>query len=232
MRVLGLIPARGGSKGVPRKNIRLLGNKPLLQYTIDAAKAATRLTDVVLSTDDDEIAKCGVQLGVEVPFMRPDYLATDEASSIDVVVDVIERLRQIGREYDAVCLLQPTSPFRSFDAIDEAIAKFENGNTDSLLSVLEVPHEYNPHWVYEQEANGALRISTGEKEIIKRRQDLPKAFYRDGSIYLTKTKILIEQKSFYGDSIGFVQSDPQYACNIDTMKDWEKAEQKIKDLNI
>lgn len=232
MRILGLIPARGGSKGVPRKNIRLLGNRPLLQYTIEAARFSHGLTDIILSTDDTEIAKCGLELGVEVPFMRPQYLATDEASSIDVVVDVIQQLKKQGREYEAVCLLQPTSPFRVSGFIDQAIAKFQEGNTDSLLSVLEVPHEYNPHWVYEQDEKGMLRISTGEREIVKRRQDLPKAFHRDGSIYLTKTQVILEQKSFYGASIGFIQSDPQYSCNIDTLKDWVLAEQKIKDLNL
>lgn len=228
MRVLGLIPARGGSKGVPRKNIKLLDGKPLIQYTIEAAKESKLLTNIVVSSDDDEILEVASKLNIEIPFVRPKELSDDRSSSIDVVIHSIEELEKQNRFYDAVCLLQPTSPFREKGFVDLAIQKFINKNTDSLISVLKVPHEYNPHWTFEQDKNGNLKISTGEKEIIKRRQDLPNAYFRDGSIYLTKVDVIKNQKSFYGKSITFIESNPDFYCNIDTLKDWEVAENLLK----
>ena len=148
------------------------------------------------------------------------------------MVHALNLLESKGRNYDAVCLLQPTSPFRQPGFIDEAIKKFINNDSDCLLSVLKVPHEYNPHWTFLENENGTLKIATGENEIIKRRQDLPNAYFREGSIYITKTAILREKHSFYGESIGFIESDPNYFCNIDTMKDWEIAEQKALQLNL
>ncbi len=232
MKILGLITARGGSKGVPFKNIKLLHHKPLIAYTFEAAKQAELLSDIILSTDNEEIIKVANDIGLEVPFVRPLELATDTTSSIDVVIHAINYLESIGKYYDAVCLLQPTSPFRKIGFIDDAINMFLQKDVDCLLSVLQVPHEYNPHWTFEEKGDGKLQIATGEKEIIKRRQELPKAFFRDGSIYITKTRVLKEKHSFYGESIGYIESDAEYFCNIDTMKDWELAEKKVIQLNI
>jgi CMP-N,N'-diacetyllegionaminic acid synthase len=232
MKILGLITARGGSKGVPFKNIKLLNHKPLLAYTYHAAFESKLLTDVILSTEDEQIIDVANTLGLEVPFIRPMELASDHAASIDVVVHALNILESKGRNYDAVCLLQPTSPFRQTGFIDEAIKKFINNDSDCLLSVLKVPHEYNPHWTFLANDSGTLNIATGANEIIKRRQDLPNAYFRDGSIYITKTAILREKHSFYGESIGFMESDPNYFCNIDTMEDWEIAEQKALQLNL
>jgi len=212
MRVLGLIPARGGSKGVPGKNKKELGGKPLVAYTIEAAQKSTLLTNIVLSTDDENIAQVGKKYGIEVPFIRPEYLASDTAKSIDVVQHAIQFYEDLGQSYDAVCLLQPTTPFRDCESIDQAIDT--------------VPHEYNPHWVFE-EINGSLQISTGEKEIISRRQELPNAYHRDGSIYLTSID-LIKQGTFYGKRMGYVISNPEIHINIDTLQDWKQAESIIK----
>src|SRR5690606_32772404 len=123
-------------------------------------------------------------------------------------------------EYDAVCLLQPTTPFRSAGLIDEAIEKFRKGDYDSLISVREVPAEFNPHWIFE-EKDGNLQIANGEKEIISRRQDLPKAFHPDGAIYIIKISVLSEQNSLYGNSIGFIKTTESPYVNIDTKEDWE-----------
>lgn len=232
MRVLGLITARGGSKGVPKKNIKLLNGSPLLAYTVEAAKKAKLITDLILSTDDDEIIQVAENIGLEVPFKRPEELAVDSASSIDVVSHALQFFESKGIFYDAVCLLQPTSPFRKDGFIDEAIEKFINQKTDCLLSVLQVPHEYNPHWTFLENEKGTLDIATGEKEIIKRRQDLPVSFFRDGSIYITKTTVIKERHSFYGESISYIESDSQYFCNIDTLKDWEIAEAKVLQLRM
>lgn len=226
MKVLAIIPARGGSKGVPGKNIKNLGNKPLLAYTIDAANQSKLLTKVILSTDDNDIIACAKNYNVEIPFVRPEHLATDTAKSIDVVKHAVEFLESQGEFYDAVCLLQVTSPFRENGIIDLAIQKFKDTGADALISVLPVPHEYNPHWTFEVSCNGNLKIATGESEIISRRQELPMAYHRDGSIYITKTEY-IKKGTFYGESLTYIESNPNFHVNIDTLQDWEKAEKMI-----
>lgn len=223
MKILGIIPARGGSKGIPGKNIKLLGGKPLLAYTADATKASKSLHRVILSSDDEKIIEVARGLGIEVPFVRPADLAGDATGSLEVIQHAVNYLKGQGEEYNAVCLLQPTTPFRSAGIIDLAIEKFKKGNYDSLVSVREVPEEFNPHWSFE-EKNSSLELATGEKEIIKRRQDLPKAYHRDGAIYITKTSVLLEQNSLYGNKIGFINTTGSPYVNIDTPEDWEKAE--------
>ena len=195
--ILALIPARSGSKGVPGKNIKKLGGKPLLAYTAEAASASKKLDKVILSSDDEEINQVAKEHGIEVPFQRPSELAQDDSGSLGVVQHALEFMEKKGEYFDVVCLLQVTSPFRADGFIDKAIDLFESKTFDSLVSVLEVPHEYNPHWVFETDENDNLKISTGEKQIIKRRQDLPKAYFRDGSIYITKTEC-IKNGSFFG----------------------------------
>lgn len=226
MKILGIIPARGGSKGIPGKNIKLLGGKPLLAYTADSAKAAKLLDRIILSSDDVEIINVARQLGIDVPFVRPVELATDATGSLEVVQHALKYLIEWGDEYDAVCLLQPTTPFRSEGLIDTAIEKFREGNYDSLFSVREVPEEFNPHWIFE-EKEGTLKIATGEKEIISRRQELPKAYHRDGAIYITKTSVLMEQNSLYGEKVGFINTIGSVYVNIDTLEDWELAEKLV-----
>ena len=229
MRVLGIIPARGGSKGIIRKNLKILGDKPLIAYSIEQALKSTLLSKVIVSTEDDEIAALAKAYGAEVPFVRPEILATDEASSIEVVQHAIAFFESNGEFYDAVCLLQPTSPFREKGFIDKAITTFKSENSLALVSVLEVPHEFNPHWTFESDKNGKLKIATGENEIIKRRQDLPKAYFRDGSLYLTKTE-LIKSGTFYGDQLNYIVNNPDLYVNIDTPKDWEIAEEKLPNI--
>jgi len=227
MRILGLIPARGGSKGIPGKNIKPLRGKPLLQYTFEAAKNSKLLNNVILSSEDEAIIEIAKQLELEVPFKRPINLAEDSSSSLEVVQHALNYYLKQGINFDAVCLLQPTTPFRKDGFIDECILKFKDGNFDSLVSVREVPKEYNPHWVFE-ENQGALKIATGEKEIISRRQDLPKAYHRDGAVYLTKTEVLLNENSLYGKNIGFIDTTNSPYANIDTQEDWKKAEEMLE----
>ena len=231
MRVLAIIPARGGSKGVPGKNIKLLGGKPLLQYTVERANESHLLTRCVLSSEDASIIATAEALGLEVPFIRPATLASDQAKSIAVVQHAVAYFEAKGEFFDAVCLLQPTSPFREKGFIDAAIEKFIQTGVDTLLSVLPVPHEYNPHWVFEENEIGNLFIATGEQEIISRRQELPKAFYRDGALYITKMKY-IKEGTFYGSNMGYIESNPDLHVNIDTLSDWEKAENKIEKYRL
>lgn len=227
MRILGIIPARGGSKGVPGKNIKLLNGIPLLQYTSNVALASKKLSKVVLSSDSDEIIKIGKQLGLEVPFKRPGDLAKDTSPTLPVIQHALNYYASIGENFDAVCLLQVTSPFRTVEFLDSALEQFSIEKTDSLISVQEVPKAYNPHWTFIENEHKELEIATGASEIISRRQDLPIAYHRDGSIYVTKTNIIMNQGSLYGKSIGFAKSPKSSSINIDTIEDWEKAENWI-----
>lgn len=232
MRVLGIIPARGGSKGIPRKNIRLLGGKPVIHYTIESAKKSQFLTDIFVSTDDLEIVEVAESASIKVPFLRPPNLALDNSPSIDTVIHVLDEFDKIGKHYDAICLLQPTSPFRELGFIDKCIEKFEKSNADSLISVLQVPHQFNPHWIFEENKSGSLNISTGEKQIISRRQELPKAFYRDGSVYLAKVEVIRNEKKLLSGNIQFVESNEHFYCNLDTMDDWNLAEKLIQEYKL
>lgn len=226
MKILGLIPARGGSKGVPRKNIRLLNGRPLIYYTINPAIQAGVFSDIVVSTDDQEIASIVEEFGVKA-LLRPTHLATDTSPTLDTVVHVLQGYHDKGESFDAVCLLQPTNPVRSKSLIRSCIKKFENEGPDSLISMRRVPHEFNPHWTFEQGGDGFLKIATGETDIISRRQELPTAYYRDGSIYLTRSEVIMEQKSLYGERIGFLDVSEEPYLNIDTMEDWKQAESLI-----
>lgn len=228
MRVLAVIPARGGSKGVPGKNIKLLNGKPLIAYTAEIAIQSNYLTDVIVSTEDEQIIEVSKKLGLKVPFVRPNELAKDDTPTIDVIIHALQWYENQNIFFDAVCLLQVTSPFRTLNFLDKAIEKFIASDCDSLVSVQKVPHEYNPHWVFEVKADGNLKIATGETKIIPRRQELPTAYHRDGSIYITKTKVILEHHSLYGKSIAFIESDTNFHVNIDTIHDWEKAEEMIQ----
>jgi len=224
VKILGLIPARGGSKGVPGKNIKLLAGKPLIAYTVEQANAAKGIDKLILSTDDESIAKVAKEIGLEVPFMRPIELANDSAKSLDVVVHALDFLEQKGEVYDAVCLLQVTSPYRPNDSIDEAIELFKKTKPDSLVSVRRVPDEFNPHWTFEIKDDNRLQIATGEKHIIPRRQELPPAYHRDGAIYITSVSCIREKHSLLGDDIVAFPIDSPKLINIDTMDDWYEAE--------
>lgn len=224
MRVLGLIPARGGSKGIPGKNIRLLGGRPLLAWTAEAALASRRLSRVVLSTDDEGISEAGRRCGLDVPFLRPAELARDDTPTLPVVRHALETLED---GFDAVCLLQPTSPFRRAEDIDACIAMLEERGLDAVVSVLPVPAEHNPHWVYFEDGAGLLRLATGEDQPIPRRQELPPAFHRDGSVYVTRRDVVM-QGSLYGRRLGgYEMPEARRSVNLDTPADWERAEKLV-----
>ena len=188
MRVLGIVPARGGSKGIPHKNITPLCGKPLLWYTAEAALAAQTLTDVVLSTDDEAIAEVGRRCGLEVPFLRPAELAQDTTPTLPVLQHAVHTLEAAGRSYDAVCLLQPTNPLRRAAHIDGCVRLLQEEQVDSVVTVLPVPHHYNPHWVLFADEDGRLYWSMGDPEPIPRRQLLPPAWHREGSVYVVRKR--------------------------------------------
>ena len=213
---------------MPRKNIKELVGKPLIQYTIEAALAADILTEIMVSTEDEEIAATARQLGAAVPFLRPIELASDKSPTIDAVVHTLETYRDAGQEFDAVCLLQPTNPLRNAESIRRSIQQFIDAGADSLISVRPVPHEFNPHWIFlPDDEDQFLSIATGEATIIPRRQELPPAYYRDGAIYITRSEVILQDKSLYGQRIAFINLAGEPHVNIDTPADWEQAEQML-----
>lgn len=220
--ILAIIPARGGSKGLPGKNIKKLSGKPLIEYTIDAAKKSKHITRVVVSTDDKEIAKISMQCGAEIPCLRPKELSTDKATSVDAILHMLQYLKETedySPEY--VILLQPTSPLRTNIHIDEAINKLINSDYDSLISVCEA--EVNPYWTNVfQGDNLKYFIEDGKK--ITRRQDLPSVYRMNGAIYLIKAKSLKEYKTFEIDNMTGYIMDSESSVDIDTYIDFKIAE--------
>jgi CMP-N,N'-diacetyllegionaminic acid synthase len=228
MKVLGVIPARGGSKGISRKNIRHLLGKPLLEYTAKSALSAETLAHVILSTDNPEIAEVGRRCKLDVPFIRPAELARDDTPTLPVVQHALRYFEDRGQNFDAVCLLQPTHPLRKAEAIDGCVELLFKVQADAVVTVLAVPHDFNPHWVYFERDDGSLMLSTGEKEPIVRRQLLPPAFHREGSVYVTRRDVLMDGNSLYGDNLVGYALDPDRCVNIDDMGDWKRAEQLLR----
>ncbi|HEU4629849.1 MAG TPA: acylneuraminate cytidylyltransferase family protein [Gemmatimonadaceae bacterium] len=224
MRVLGLIPARGGSKGVPRKNIREVCGRPLLQYTAEAALAATRLARVILTTEDEEIAEVGRRCGVEVPFRRPAELARDETPMLPVVQHALGWLAERGDRFDAVCLLAPSTPLRRPEDIDGAIELLERTGADSVISFVAVGDKHPARMKYVTDGGRVVDPPFAEATEGQRRQDLPRLYLREGSIYLTRTPVLLEQGSFKGNDCRAWLVPEERACNIDTPIDLVFAE--------
>jgi CMP-N-acetylneuraminic acid synthetase len=199
-----------------------------LWYTAEAAMSARRLDRVILSTDDYEIARVGRQYGLEVPFLRPQELARDDTPSLPVVQHAVRFVEQNGKSYDAVCLLQPTNPMRRPELIDACIELLDESDADSVITVLAVPQEHNPHWVYFQDDHGLLRLSTGETDPIPRRQDLPPAFHREGSVYVTRRDALMDGNSLFGRRVRGYPLAPEECVNINSPADWECAERLLE----
>ena len=216
MNVLGLIPARGGSKSVPRKNLKDLCGKPLIAWTIEAALESSLLDSVVVSTDDEEIADIAKKYGAKVPFMRPSELAKDLTPGFAPVLHAIEQLPN----FDSILLLQPTSPLRTTADIDGIINFTIAENVESVVSVCESP--VHPFWIYKSE-NKLIKPFFKHK-FIACRQDLPQALSLNGALYMAKTTWLLENKSFVGTDTHFFTMPKSRSYDIDDTDDWEVAE--------
>jgi CMP-N,N'-diacetyllegionaminic acid synthase len=227
-KILGLVPARGGSKGLERKNAQQLGGRPLIHYTTDVARACRSLTRVVLSTDDLEIASIGREAGVEVPFIRPSSLAQDSSPILEVVRHALLFFEGLGERFDAVCLLEPSTPFRHVEELEQAIQLFWESHADSVVSLVPVPEEYNPHWVYFRDSEGMLHLSTGVPSPIRRRQDLPPAFRRTGAFLITRTDVILQQKTLYGREVYGSMTDPVLDLVVNTPEDLRRAEHMLE----
>ncbi len=231
MKVLGIITARGGSKGIPKKNIYPLCGKPLLQYTAEAALSSKLLSRVIISTDDCEIAEVARKCGIEVPFMRPAELAQDNTPTLPVIQDVIIKLENQGEQYDAVMILQPTNPLRLASDIDGAIELLYNTNADSVISFYDVGEKHPARMKFIDENLKVIDPPFSELFEGQRRQDLPKIYLREGSIYLTRRDVLMNLNSIKGNDCRAWIMPAERACNIDEPFDLFLAEQLIKYFN-
>lgn len=226
MNILYVIPARGGSKGIPYKNVKELGGKPLIYYSINVARKLTTDDHICLSSDDDMIIKVAMDDGLNVPFKRPDSLATDHVGSYEVLLHAIQYYEGLGRNYDLIVLLQPTSPFRQKKHIEESIALWDS-TIEMVVSVKEAVS--NPYYnSFEEDSNGYLRISKGDG-LLERRQDAPKAWEYNGSIYVIGVKALKTHHMSEFTKVRKYQMDDTYSVDIDTMFDWKVAELMLRE---
>jgi CMP-N-acetylneuraminic acid synthetase len=227
MEILAIIPARGGSKRIPRKNIKIFSGEPLLAFTAKAALNSARLSRVILTTDDEEIKKIGLDLGLEVPFVRPLKLAQDDTPSLPVFQHVVKTLedREEGYRPDVIVVLQPTSPLRTTKHIDEALNIFLEGDTDSLVSVTEVPHNMNPYSMMQLQKDGTITPFLNYDESKNLRQKKPVFYARNGAaIYICTYECLMEKNSLYGDTILPFFMKKEESFDLDDEVDWEIAE--------
>ena len=225
MKPLIVIPARGGSKGVPRKNIKVLGDKPLIQYTIDAAKGVFDDEFICVSTDDFEIKSVVEQLGLKVPFLRPNELASDTAGTYEVLLHAISYYESKGYFPDTLILLQPTSPFRTSAHIKEAL-KLYHESIDMVVSVKET--KANPYYIlFEEDRNGYLKKS--KEANFTRRQDCPKVWEYNGAIYIINVKALKACAISQFTKVCKFEMDETSSHDIDTLLDWRIAEIIIND---
>ena len=220
MKILAIIPARGGSKGVPGKNIKILNGKPLIQYTIDAAKEAFVSEPICISTDDIKIKKVVESLGTEVPFLRPDELATDTSGTYEVLLHAVNYYESIGYSPDVVVLLQVTSPFRSSTHIKEALDLYDQ-SCEMVVSVKET--KANPYYVLREEDENGYLVPSKEGKFT-RRQDCPEVYELNGAIYIINVAALKEKSlSEFKKVKKYIMSDFN-SHDIDTSLDWEFAE--------
>lgn len=227
LKCLGIIPARGGSKGIKHKNIVDLGGKPLLQYTAEAAHKSRHLDRIILSTDDEDIAKVGRECGLEVPFMRPPYLSGDNVANPPVVYHVLSKLEAEGFIPDIIVLLQPTSPFRTCGHIDDSIMQLVNRNCSSVLGVMEIPAHYSPHWQFKRDEENRISLfTTGgtPKARVHQRQKLPVTYVSNGALYVFWLNTLLSDNSYYGDTCECYEMSHEDSVNIDSKEDLRLAE--------
>jgi N-acylneuraminate cytidylyltransferase len=214
-RVLAVIPARGGSKGLPGKNILPVAGRPLLDWTVCAARDSRSIDRTVLSSDDDLIIEAGRRLGCDVPFKRPPELATDSAGTVDVVLHALE----MAPGYDVVVVLQPTSPLRTAQDIDVACARWAESGAPSCVSVS--PVTQSPYWMYRMDSAQRLEPLLSEPSSASRRQDLPEVVALNGAIYVADAAWLRATRRFVTNNTVAYVMPPERALDIDTAADFE-----------
>jgi len=224
--VLVVIPARGGSKGIPHKNIKTLAGKPLIYYSIDVARQITSDENICVTSDDDEIIKVVEDYGLKVPFKRPAELATDNCGSNEVILHTLKFFEDKGKKFDCIVLLQPTSPFRTKDDVIGCYKRY-NDSLDMVTTVKEASS--NPYYdCYELNAEGYLQISKGDGSI-SRRQDAPKTYEYNGAVYVINPMSLKEKGLTRMTKVSMFEMDDIHSIDLDTMFDWKIAELILKE---
>lgn len=226
---LVVIPARGGSKGIPRKNVKTLGQKPLIHYSIEIAQTIFPNNQICVSTDDDEIKSISEQTGITIPFIRPATLATDTATTYDVLIHAIHHYEQQGHDFKKIMLLQPTSPFRKTEHLQQAISDFEQYQPEMIVSVVETTS--NPYYVLVEE-NEAGFLEKSKKGNFTRRQDCPVVYEYNGSIYIIDVETLKKKQISEFSRVKKFVMEVKYAIDLDTPEDWEFAEYLLKKSQI
>jgi CMP-N,N'-diacetyllegionaminic acid synthase len=221
-RILAIIPARGGSKGLPRKNLLEAGGKPLIAWTIEAAQKSRHISRLILSSDDPEIIATAKQWGCDVPFVRPASLSSDTATAIEVVSHALNELPG----YDYVMLLQPTSPLRTAQDIDNSIMLMQRMNSPSCVGITDTAE--SPYWMLTQAENGRIKPLVNPDQVPQRRQALPATYLINGAIYIASVEWLIRQSSFIGpDTVGYymprdrsvdIDTEDEFSCFRNTIE--------------
>ena len=223
---LAIIPARGGSKRIPKKNIRLFLGRPIIAYPIETALNSSLFDEVMVSTENEKIKELAIHFGGKVPFMRSDETAGDFSSTVDVLLEVVEEYEKQGRYFDNICCLYPTAPFVNLDVLSEALNLLENQKFDCVFPLVK----------YNAPIQRALQIDDNKVSMLQpenihsRTQDLKDAFYDAGQFYWLNTKALKEKKQLWTDNTGAVEVKPLNVQDIDSLDDWRLAEIKYKDL--
>lgn len=222
MKILAFIPARGGSKRIPGKNIRLLGGKPLIEWSIHTAKLIPEVCDILVSTDSIEIQNISKELGAYVPWLRPKNLSTDRSSSVDTALHALDWYESEYGAVDGLLMLQPTSPFRNIEKVKEGVKMFTEQDINSILGVSHT-HEH-PGWMFKIKDN-LLSSFLDEHKLNTRSQDLDPAYVINGSFYLISPSALRQEKSFFTkQSLPLIVNSNMELLDIDTEQDWQYAE--------
>lgn len=229
---IAIIPARGGSKRLPRKNVLNLGGKPLIAWSIEAVLSCQIVDEVMVTTDDEEIATVATKFGANVPFLRPAVLASDTATSFDAIKHAVDFYKhELGREFDFVVLLQPTSPLRNAENIVEAIELLVKKNADAVISVCEVDH--SPLWANTLPSDLSLDKFLRDEVKNARSQDLPKYYRLNGAIYICSTERLLEEKSFFISSNNFAYvMNKEKSVDVDDLFDFKMAKCILSEYNL
>lgn len=230
-KVLALIPARGGSKGLPRKNLRSLCGRPLIQWSIDIALACNEIDAVVVSTDDKQIAEVAAAAGAELPFLRPSTLSGDTTSSIEVIIHALDFLENNGRTFDIVLLLEPTSPLREVTDIQLALQRMVDNESAAIVSVCRAGSTH-PAFIFRTTSHGRLKPFLSSLPTGLRRQEIETMFYLDGTLYASTVKALQEQRSFYHDDTLAYEVSKWKALEIDDMDDFQMVEAIVKNKGL
>lgn len=222
-KILAFIPARGGSKGVKNKNIKLMNGKPLIEYTIQSAIKSDLFEDIIVSTDSIDIANISKKLGASVPFIRPDELSTDNAITIDAIEHCINYMKdKFNKKYDLIIVLQPTSPLRTYNNIVDAYNLYKKKKADFVVSVCECDH--SPLWCNTLDNSLCLENFISEDIKHTRRQDLPIYYRINGAIYIGKVSKVLEKRGFYGSKSYAYIMDRESSVDIDNHLDFLIAE--------